>query len=90
MSAVTISTELLNHFEDAATVQRESAKRALLDVIQDAQAALARLEGESPTVRQSIGGSCLNEQRWQDAERSLVRFWDAASTAAILRQEAGR
>lgn len=73
------------YFAREAEIRRESAERSLKALIRDAEEALARVQRGS--VQSSVGGSVLNGQYFQDAERNLVRYWDAATARAITETE---
>lgn len=65
------------------------AQRAIENLQADLAYAVQGLAADPPYVTATIGGSVLNHQYWQDAERALVRFWDAAGVVANLETSAG-
>jgi hypothetical protein len=72
------------YFDRQADRYAENAADALEELIRDANAALDNLA--QGRVRQSIGGSCLNRQYYDDAERALTRFWAAKTAANVVRE----
>lgn len=80
------SQELAQYTAENAEMHRDRAKRALEAMIQDANDHLRALQdGLQP--RQSVGGSCLNSQHFDDAERALT-LYAACSTFAALAEVA--
>lgn len=81
--------ETVREFRRERDRHYESAKRSLARVKDEVLSALELLreDAEAGSISQTVGGSVLNSQYWQDAERSLVRYWDAAGVVAILEQE---
>jgi hypothetical protein len=73
--------QFIERYEYEAHRLRRNAADALHRLIADAESALRYLdEGQ---IRTSIGGDVLNVQNFQDAERSLVRWWDAEAVVAL-------
>lgn len=61
--------------------ERESAAEALRELIREGRRHLELLE--AGRVRASVGGSHLNRQTFEDAERALVRWSLAAEIASV-------
>lgn len=75
-------TMLVQHARRDEHRFKELARDALRRVIADADHALAELE--SDRISQSTGGSVLSHQNFTDAERNLVRWWDARCVCAVV------
>lgn len=61
---------------------KSAARDALTRLAHDVEHALAQME--SGTISTSVGGSVLNHQNFMDAERNLVRWWDARCICAVI------
>lgn len=76
------------YFEDQAEMHQSDAVAALRRVISDAEQALAGINlVTNQVVHQTVGGSVLNRQQFDDAERALVRYVDACNAANVVRRE---
>lgn len=77
--------DTIQEFRRTRDLHYESARRALEKVKSQVDALLGALSSpDGASINQTVGGAILNHQHWQDAERSLVRYWDAAGAVVML------
>lgn len=71
-------TDMIKEFRDNRDDQHEEARCALESLKEHVDQKLNLItSGSSP-------GPGLNQQFWQDADRALVRYWEASGVVAIL------
>jgi hypothetical protein len=84
-----VTTDELNRYLKVQTDLRcESATRALKALISDANNALRNLQDHGYDPPSGVGGSHLNRQNYEDAERALILGWHNANLAALTEEDA--
>lgn len=82
MTEKSYRTMLVQHARRDEYRFKEAARDALRALIADADHKLAELE--SGRLSTTVGGAALNHQTFMDAERNLVRWWDARCVCAVV------
>lgn len=82
MTEKSYRTMLVQHARRDEYRFKDAAQTALRNLIADADRALAELE--SGRISTTVGGAVLNHQTFMDAERNLVRWWDARCVCAVV------